>query len=87
MKRFSGYIVFFNKEDFNACYDAENRRLDGTPLVGPLPKDFPCCFEYYPPFSAQFSGDYEEIPIEEVINYVEENIIFWNNLKNLLTND
>lgn len=87
MRRFSNYIVFFNKEDFNACYNAENRRLDGIPFVGQPPKNFPCCFEYCPPFNAQFSGDYEEVPIEEAINHVEENIIYWNNLKNLLTNN
>lgn len=87
MKKFNGYIVFFNKEDFNAYYDAENRRLDGTPLAAPLPKDFPCCFEYCPPFCAQFCGDYEEVPIEKVINHVEKQVVYWNNLKNLLTDN
>lgn len=91
MRTIGYFIAFFNEEDFNAHYDAKSHRLEGATLIGPPPKSFPCCFEYDSPFSAQFCGDYKEVPVDKVIRYVEEQTIYWNNywnnLKNLLTNN
>ena len=87
MRTVGPYIVFFDKEDFCSRYDAFGLRLNGGSYYKGIPAQYPCYFKYIPPFHAQFSGDYEEASAEEVIEYIKEQIFYWNNLKYLLTNN